>query len=334
MTDNLELELESPAVEEAAQPAPVSVNDVLEKKIDYFTLPKDERDRLLQDYQKTLPEDSLTKKLGINYAPPEMFGGKDRQGNPVRPKSLEEFEQDIINKIKYSKNDNGDAAKTKEELIAVKKQMEEMSALVKMQANSHLQGEEERLAQQIQQAKDDYNFDLYDELISKKNDLQQRKSQFTPPEQKQEKVEPQVRPQYTQQEADAIQDFKYAHKDFVQTVSGNSQILTSFDDFTKSIARNRPDLHPKEILDLAKESTERMFSNFFTKQNNVFMNNQYAGNNSNNNTFQKKAEAPKLSFERLSPSDQKFIEGTARDYPGKSYQQVTEIVFGKYQPKA
>lgn len=329
MTDNLEAEI-TQNQEPQAEQQPVSVADVLEKKVDYFSLPKDERDRLLNDYQKTIPDDSLTKKLGKKYAPPEMFGGKDRQGNPVRPKSLDEFEQDIINQIKYGKNDNDDAIKTKEELASVRKQMEEMTAMVKMQASNHLQNEEERLSQQILQAKEDYNFDLYDELVSKRNDLRQKKSQFTPPEPKNERVEQPIR-QYTQQEQDAISDFKSSHKDFVETAKGNDGISKFFDDVTIAAARNNPRLSPSEILTFAKKSTEDMYPNFFTKPNNVFMNSQYPANSSN--SFQKKAEAPKLSYENLSASDQKFIEGAARNHPGKNYQQVTEMVFGKYQPK-
>lgn len=324
MTDNLELE----NLQEPEQVPQISVDDVLEKKVDYHALPKDERDRLLYEYQKTLPEDSLTRKLGLNYAPPEMFGGKDRHGNLVKPKSLEEFEQDIINKVKYGRNDN-ESAKTKE-LAEVKKQVEEMAALFKMQASTQLQSEEERLTSQIQQARDEGDFDVYDKLIAKRSDLQQKQSQFTP-DQKETKIEIKQPIQYTSEETEAIQDFRYSNKDFVQTVASNSQITRSFDDFAMSIAKNRSDLSPKEILAFAKESTERMFPNFFTKQNNVFMNNQYSA--TSNNSFQKKPETSKLVFENLSPKDQRFVTGEARNHPGKSYQQIAELLFNKYQPK-
>jgi len=325
-TDNIELQnIQTPEVEQPSQP---TVNDILENKVEYFSLPKDERDRLLQEYQTTIPEDSLTKKLGLHYAPPQMFGGKDRQGNSVKPKSFEEFEQDTINKVKYNNSNNSENFKAKEELAAIKKQMEEMSALVKVQTSNQLQSEEETLAYQIQQARDENDFDAYDKLIDKRSKLQQVKSKFEPIEPTKEI--PSI--QYTPKEQAAIQDFKYIHKDFIATTSNNSQIRNSFDDFTKIIARNKPELSPQEILESAKKSTEEMFPNFFTKSNNVFMNNQYSSAPANN-TFQKKPEAPKLIFENLSPSDQKFIEGACRNYPGKTPQQVAETLFAKYQPK-
>jgi hypothetical protein len=328
MTDNLE-NTQQPT-QENQEPVQITVNDVLEKKVDYFVLPKEQRDSLLEEYQKTLPKGSIAREFG--YAPPEMFGGKDRHGNPVKPKTKEEFEQDFINKAKYG--NNTELTKTKEELAAIKKQMDEMAALVKLQTNSHLQSEEEKINLRLQELTtnglyEEKDFNLYNQLLKRKDELEQKKSQFTASEPKIEKVEPRQIIQYTPEEQEAISDFKYSNKDFVGAVSNNNQLLNSFDDFTKSIAKNRPELSPGEILVLAKESTERTFPNFFNNnKQNVFMNNQYATTSSN--SFQKKTEATRIVFENLTPSDQKFIQGTARNYPGKSYQQVAELLFGKY----
>lgn len=297
----------------------VTINDVFEKKIEFTSLPKDHRTRLIEEYRESLPtpEDRfLAKEFG--YSPEGMHGGKDRDGNAIKIKPWEEFKQDIIHKAKSSSS--SEIRSLREQNATIQRQMEEMAALVKMQVNGNLQSEEEILANRIQQARDDLDFTAYDQLIAKKFELEQRKSQVITTPQKD-------KPEYvlTLAEREAMEDFRYINKDFLGIVSNDTQVYKTFDDSIKLVSKSRPELSPKEVLAAAKKSTEDLHSTIFKPTNNVYMNNQY--NSTPTNNFIQKKEEPKIVYDNLSPSDQRWVNGALRNYPGKTHQQVAEQLF-------
>ena len=304
----------------------ITVADVFEKKVEFQTLPEVERERLINEYRESLPtpEDRfLSREFG--YAPEGMHGGKGRDGSPVRVKPWEEFKQDILHKAKSNKSSEVD--KIREQNAAMQKQIEEMAALVKMQTTTSLASEEERIDTKLQELTtngiyEKEDFQLYNNLLKRKEELEQRKK-ITLPEPREQRREI-TEYKYSPAEREAIDDFKASHKDFVSTIIESKSYSDTFDDHVALATRRRPDLTPKEILAYAKKSMEDMYPNVF-KTNNVFMNN-YTPPQSNN--FIKKQEASKIVFENLSDTDKRIIIGSARNYPGKTYQEVAETLFG------
>jgi hypothetical protein len=307
------------------------VEDVMEGKINYFDLPKQERDRLLSEYQNSLPEDSIARKEG--YAPPQMFGGKDRFGNPIKAKTIEEFEADFHNRKKGNSRD--ELGKTKEELAEIKKQMSEMRDMLKMQTNNSLANEEEKINYKINELKSngiytDEDFDLYNKLNKRKSQIELEKNQFNKPvEQPKQLIH-----QFNDDELNEINNFRESNLEFSNKLGLSPLARAKFDQVAAATYAADPSLNSQDILFIAKNAVEKSFPNIFQlpKKNNTFMNTQYQTPN-NANTVQKKVESPKINYDSLSPSDKHFINGELRNNPGMTSQQVAEKLFARLVKK-
>lgn len=300
----------------------IQLNDVLEKKVDFHSLPKEEKERLQNNYIDTqIPEEDreLARKEG--YTPPEMFRGLDKYGNPVQAKTWDQFKHGYLEKRETKRDPR------KEEYEQMKREMAEMKELLRLQASNSFQSEEDKINSQIQEARDSGDFDAYDRLVLKRNDLVQKKVSVAP---KEVKKEPEVT--FTPEEQEAMFEFRLSNKEFTQTLGSDDEILYSFDSQVASIARTRPDLKPHEILALAKTRTERVFPDKFTNKK-TFMNTQY----NNNSTFTpEKKESPKIVFDNLSLSDKLMVESAFKQPPYSrmaSKQEVAEAIFSKYLNK-
>jgi hypothetical protein len=299
----------------------VELNDVLEQKVNFFSLPKTERVRLQNEYYETLPEEDREIFREKGYAPPQMFGGKNRQGEHVDAKTPEEFKRDFIDKKKRSYTNELDS--TKQELSQVKKQIEEMSNLLKMQTSVGLKTEERTLAEKINQAKYEGNFELYDQLKQEQFELNQRKNQITTPV-----TPPTQEYAYSPEERVAIDEFKDSHVAFVDSLKRNSVLRNSFDGFLKTIASNDPSLSPKEVLNRAKKAAENVFPDIVPKQQpNVFMNNQYSSQAAPPIIKKPDTKSKPPRFENMSHYDQVFIRGEAKRFPGKTFQEVVDVLY-------
>lgn len=304
-----------------------NVEDIMEGNVNYFDLPKSERDRLLSEYQQSLPEDSIARKNG--YAPPQMFGGKDRSGNPIQAKTIEEFERDFLNKTKS--NSRSDLEKTKEELAEIKQQMSDMREMLKMQTNNSLVNEEEKINYKLNELKSngiytEEDFELYNNLINKKKEIDSQKNNFNKP------IELVNKPvnQFSEEEINEINSFRQSNLEFSDKLGQNPLAMSKFDQVAAATYKADPTLNPQDIMFIAKNAVEKSFPNIFQtpKKNNNFMNTQYQSPN-NSNIIQKEVKTPKVNFDSLSPADKHFVNGELRNNPGLTQQQVADKLFGK-----
>lgn len=308
----------------------ITVTDILEKKVKFFSLPSEQRDYLKNQWKNSLTseEDKLLADSG--WSPEEMFGGKDRYGNPVKWKNKEEFKRDFIDNKKTSYKSELD--RTREEMAAMKTQMEEMAKLVKIQTSNTLRNEEEELKIKIAQAKEDYDFETYDKLLARKQEIENQKQLFVKKEPEKQVYQEPAPVQLTFEEQEAVANFRRENIDFAENLMAKNQsAIEHFDKILVATRNARPDLSPAQLLNIAKRSTEETFSNIYSnKQHNKFMNTQTS--QPNNANFIKKPSAPKIVFDNLSPRDKHFVNGALRNYPGMTPQQVAEQIF-KPRPK-
>lgn len=320
MTENIEnIQQEN----QPQQEQEVKLNDVLERKVNYFELDVEKKEQLRNEYIDSLDYSDEDKQLfrEKGYVAEQMFGGKDRYANDVQWKNPEEFKRDFIDKRK--RNYTSELGETKQQLSQVQREMEELKNLMKFQATSTIESQERDLAVRIEEARYEGDFDKYDELRTIQFELKQKKHQFSSPKQE-EKFKPQ--PSFSSEEISAIDNFKYENAEFSKIVLSNVLVRETFDDFVKTTAKSNPNLHPKEVLKIAKELTERVNPDLAPKQkSNVYVNNQYSANS--NTSFTKKVDSkPTIKFDQLSEIDKKFIQGATKNYPGKTAQQVFEIL--------
>lgn len=302
---------------------PISLNEVLEEKVNFFSLPKEEKQRLQNEYYQTLPEEDREEFRSNGYTPKQMFGGKDRYGNDVAWKTPEEFKRDVI-EPKKRRNYTNELSNTKEALSKVQSELEHMKRLMELQTNHSLESRERELQNKIEEARYNGDFDAYDKLKQQQLDLSKQKVSL-----ENQIPSTQEGPQYTKEEIRAIESFSEEHKEFRDFLKSNLELREVFDDNVKLIIKTPryKNLSPKEILDMAKRQTEVLYPEFGAKPKvNVFTNNQYSSQSTP--SIAKKNEPNKISYkyENLDYFSRKMIDGALSQYPGKTPQQVLDIL--------
>ncbi len=225
-----------------------------EKKLNYSKIPKEKRDAIrgvvikkaLDDAEET-GNDEMAFALRNGWSPEALYGGKARDGVARPFKDYKEFNATIRENSPVLNERLKANAKEMEEM---KKEMRKLSEIAKMNFERSLKGEEQSLEAQIKEAREYGDFDRYDALVSKKQELQSntlRLKEQEPEVPIQTDVQPEVK------EWGARNQWFWADPQMKQFAIAQEDILRA----------TRPDLDLSQRLELISKSAKVSFPERF-----------------------------------------------------------------------
>jgi len=229
-----------------------------EKKLNFSKIPKEKRDTIKKfvvnkalDEAEENGDDEKAFALRNGWSPETLYGGKNKDGT-LRPfKDYKEFNATIRENSPVLNERLKTFAKENEEM---RKEMRKLSEIAKMNFERSLKNEEQTLDAQIKEARDYADFDRYDALIAKKQELQSntlRLKEYEPePAPVQTEVQPEVK------EWGARNQWFWTDNQMKQFAIAQEDILRS----------TRPDLNLSERLELITKSAEISFPDRFASK--------------------------------------------------------------------
>lgn len=226
-----------------------------EKKLSFTKVPREKRDAIKKFVvQKSLEDaeeagdDEKVFALRNGWSPESLYGGKNKDGS-VRPfRDYKEFNATIRENSPVLNERLKTFAKENEEM---RKEIRKLSEMSKMNFERSIKGEEQSLEAQIKEARDYGDFDRYDALQLKKQELQGntlRLKEYEPtPSPVQTEVQPEVK------EWGARNQWFWADNQMKQFAIAQEDILRT----------TRPDLNLSERLELITRSAEISFPEKF-----------------------------------------------------------------------
>jgi hypothetical protein len=227
-----------------------------EKRLNFSKVPRERRD-LIKKFvvNKALEEaeesgdDEKSFALRNGWSPESLYGGKNKDGSPRPFKDYKEFNATIRDNSPVLNERLRTNAKEMEEM---RKEVKKFSEIAKMNFERSLKGEEQTIDAQIKEARDYGDFDRYDSLMVKKQELQNntlRLKQYEPePTPVQTEVQPEVK------EWGARNQWFWADKQMNQFAIAQEDILRA----------TRPELNLSERLELITKSAEVSFPDKFS----------------------------------------------------------------------
>lgn len=240
-------------------------NDIIqaleEKKINFSQIPKEKRHIVRNNIiSKMITEAEIEgneKKLfALNngWSPQIIDGGKNKDGSERRFKDYEEFTDTIRENAPVMNERLKSIAKENEE---IRKEMAKVSAIAKMNLERSIQNDEQSLDNQIKEAREYGDFDRYDTLILKKQELIKGKlklKEYEPEIQQNPTIDPQIQKDLEIWGAKNI----WYHSDFEMQNYAKQQ--------AEILNKNYPNIPFKERLDKITELTKTFFPEKFTQQ--------------------------------------------------------------------
>jgi len=262
MTDEiLEQQVEQPIEQEHQEinnfdDIDLVVQALEEKKLNFSKVPREKRDiikktvvsRALEDAEES-GDDEKAFALRNGWSPESLYGGKNKDGTPRPFKDYKEFNATIRENSPVL---NERLKAMSREMEEVKRESQKLLQISKMNFERSLKGEEQTLEAQIKEARDYGDFDRYDALIAKKQELQSSTLRLKEYEAPVEPVVPaEVQPEVKEWGAknqwfwtdNQMKDFAIAQEDILR--------------------RTRPDLNLSERLELITKSAEISFPDRF-----------------------------------------------------------------------
>lgn len=227
-----------------------------EKRLNFSKVPRERRD-LIKKFvvNKALEEaeesgdDEKSFALRNGWSPESLYGGKNKDGSPRPFKDYKEFNATIRDNSPVLNERLRTNAREMEEM---RKEVKKFSEIAKMNFERSLKGEEQTIDAQIKEARDYGDFDRYDSLMTKKQELQNstlRLKQYEPePAPVQTEVQPEVK------EWGARNQWFWADKQMNQFAIAQEDILRAA----------RPELNLSERLELITKSAEVSFPDKFS----------------------------------------------------------------------
>lgn len=227
-----------------------------EKRLNFSKVPKEKRD-LIRKFvvNKSFEEaeesgnDEKSFALRNGWSPESLYGAKNKDGSPRPFKDYKEFNATIRDNSPVLNERLRANAKEMEEM---RKEVKKFSEIAKMNFERSLKGEEQTIDAQIKEARDYGDFDRYDSLMAKKQELQNntlRLKQYEPePTPVQTEVQPEVK------EWGARNQWFWTDKQMNQFAIAQEDILRA----------TRPELNLSERLELITKSAEVSFPDKFS----------------------------------------------------------------------
>jgi len=222
-----------------------------EKKLNFSKVPKEKRDTIkkfvvnkaLEDAEES-GDDEKAFALRNGWSPESLYGGKNKDGSPRPFKDYKEFNATIRDNSPVLNERLRTNAKEMEEM---RKEMKKLSEIAKMNFERSLKGEEQSLDAQIKEAREYGDFDRYDALITKRQELQSNTLRLKEYEPEPEPVQPEVQPEV--KEWGARNQWFWTDNQMKQFAIAQEDILRT----------TRPELNLSERLELITKSAEISF---------------------------------------------------------------------------
>jgi len=226
-----------------------------EKKLNFSKVPKEKRDSIkkfvvnkaLEDAEEN-GDDEKAFALRNGWSPESLYGGKNKDGSPRPFKDYKEFNATIRDNSPVLNERLRTNAKEMEEM---RKEMRKLSEIAKMNFERSLKGEEQSLEAQIKEAREYGDFDRYDSLIAKRQEIQNNTLRLKEYEPEPAPVETDVKPEV--KEWGARNQWFWTDNQMKQFAIAQEDILRN----------TRPELNLSERLELITKSAEISFPDRF-----------------------------------------------------------------------
>jgi hypothetical protein len=226
-----------------------------EKKLNFSKVPREKRDTIKKFVvNKALEEaeengdDEKAFALRNGWSPETLYGGKNKDGSARPFKDYKEFNATIRENSPVLNERLKTLAKEMEEM---KRENQKLMQISKMTFERSLKSDEQSLDAQIKEAREYGDFDRYDSLIAKKQELQSntlRLKEYEPePAPVQTEVQPEVK------EWGARNQWFWSDNQMKQFAIAQEDILRN----------TRPELNLSERLELITKSAEISFPDRF-----------------------------------------------------------------------
>lgn len=226
-----------------------------EKKLNFSKVPKEKRDSIKKFVvSKALEEaeengdDEKAFALRNGWSPESLYGGKNKDGSPRPFKDYKEFNATIRENSPVLNERLKTLAKEMEEM---KRENQKLMQISKMTFERSLKGEEQSLDAQIKEAREYGDFDRYDSLIAKRQELQSNTLRLKEYEPEPAPVETDVKPEV--KEWGARNQWFWTDNQMKQFAIAQEDILRN----------TRPELNLSERLELITKSAEISFPDRF-----------------------------------------------------------------------
>tara|TARA_R110000851_G_scaffold187426_1_gene337292 strand:+ start:470 stop:1405 length:936 start_codon:yes stop_codon:yes gene_type:complete len=149
--------------------------------VSFFDLPYDERQKLKSEIKKSLPDDAK-EAMDLGWTPKEMFRGKYKDGTDKPWDDYGAFLDRVKNEApvrnERMRSVSSERDTFKDENDSLRKQMKALLEINKSKMDRDILSEEQLTDREMANAKDEYDFDRYDTLRSRKEALQKEKLQL------------------------------------------------------------------------------------------------------------------------------------------------------------
>ncbi len=250
--NNMTEELQQELPQEVSEQPEATVDALKEGKLDFFKLPKAEKERLNNEVYENLPDDDAKEAWLMGWRPKELFLGKDKEGNPKPWTDYKEFKQRVESIAPIRNERNRALAKErdtyKEQFEALQKQMKALTEINKSKIERDLLNEEKVLERELLEAREYGDFSKYDEINERKRYVETEKLKLKTFE------EPPVRPQEPVIDND-VQDWAVRNSWIVRDKT-LMEYATIKDQELKLL---HPDLPQAERFDMVTEKVREAF---------------------------------------------------------------------------
>lgn len=224
-----------------------------EKKLSFSKVPKEKRDSIkkfvvnkaLEDAEEN-GDDEKVFALRNGWSPESLYGGKNKDGSHRPFKDYKEFNATIRDNSPVLNERLRTNAKEMEEM---RKEMKKLSEIAKMNFERSLKGEEQSLEAQIKEAREYGDFDRYDNLIVKRQELQNNTLRLKEYEPEPAPVQTEIQPEVKEWGArnqwfwsdNQMKDFAIAQEDILRRTRPDLDLTGRLELITKSAEISFPD---------------------------------------------------------------------------------------------
>lgn len=230
-----------------------------EKKLNFAKVPKEKRDSIKKFVvNKALEEaeesgdDEKAFALRNGWSPESLYGGKNKDGSPRPFKDYKEFNATIRDNSPVLNERLRTNAKEMEEM---RKEMKKLSEIAKMNFERSLKSDEQSLEAQIKEAREYGDFDRYDSLIAKRQELQSNTLRLKEYEPEPVPVQTEVQPEVKEWGArnqwfwtdNKMKEFAIAQEDILRNTRPDLNLSERLELITKSAEISFPDRFPSRV---------------------------------------------------------------------------------------
>lgn len=257
-TDEISENLEPEIQEEQTE---ISLEAMREGKVQFSKLSKEEKIRLTREAREQLEDEEMKEAWDMGWRSQEFFGGKAKDGSSREFIDHKTFLEKISNNVPIQ-NERIRTLREREsqkdkELEEMRREVKKANELAKMNFERSLKNDEQILDAQIREAKEYGDFDRYDALNLKKQELIEGRlklKEYEPEIEQIPTIDPQIQTDLENWGAKNI--WYYSDLEMQNYAKQQAEILN----------KNYPNIPFKDRLDKITELTKAFFPERFPQQ--------------------------------------------------------------------